>query len=174
MKSRLVVELYDMGGKSGGESAAPVTERPREDTSISINNQKSSSQSTAKQIMVLKVVNEVVEQTKRIANSTGNRYFNLSEDYMAENQMALINAYTSRAKTLASDIYTGAKIGSAFGPLGTVVGVIAGAITYNVDKAIQIRERESSWYSQLNATNAQVGWSQARMGLIDGGRGTEN
>lgn len=173
MPGKLLVEIYKkMDNDKTVASSSPV-EPVKTDTKASIKN--ASSQSTAKQIMVYKVVTEVADQAKRIAISTGNRYFNLSEDYMAQNDMVLINAYMGRAKTLAMDLYSGAKIGAMVGgPVGAVVGLIGGAVTYGVDRAIQIRERQSSWYSQLNSTNAQTGWEQARMGLIDNGRGTEN
>lgn len=171
--SRMVIELIKTvkNEEKSTAQSSPV-EGVKADTSSSIKSAKGNS--TAKTMVVLKAVDEVLSQAKRMAVSTGNRYFNLSEDYMAENQMTLVNAYVGRAKSLASDLITGAQIGSTFGPIGTVVGLIAGGVMFGVDSAIQIRERQSSWYSQLNATNYQTEWSQARMGLIDGGRGTEN
>lgn len=173
--SKMVVEVIDKTKefKEGGTAASSPVENVTADTNSSIKNAKGTS--VAKTMMIIKVVNEVSSQVKRMATSTGNRYFNLTEDYMAENQMNLIDAYVGRAKTLASDLYSGAKIGAMVGgPIGAVVGLIGGIITYEADKAITIRQRESQWYSQLNATNAQTGWQQARLGLIDNGRGTEN
>ena len=171
--TRMVVELIKTIKEDNSVSQSSPVEGVKLDTSSSIKNGKNNA--TAKTMVVLKAVDEVLSQTKRIAVSTGNRYFNLSEDYMAENQMNIVDEYVSRAKTLASDLYTGGKIGTSVGGIpGLIIGLIAGGVMYGVDKAQTIRERTSKWYSQLNATNYQTEWSQARMGLIDGGRGTEN
>ena len=98
-------EYYESGGKGEEETLKKFQEN-------------------AKTVIIMRAVQEAASDIERTASSTGQRYFNLTEDYMAENQMNLINANVNRAKSLGSDVYTGAKIGGTFGPIGAFVGAV--------------------------------------------------
>ena len=49
-----------------------------------------------------------------------------------------------------------------------------GAIGNGVNRAINYKITMANYNEQNNAANAQTNFSRVRMGLIDGGRGTEN
>ena len=98
----------------------------------------------------------------------------MKEDYLAQNNMNEVKAYTSMAKSYATSAIAGAKMGAAFGPVGAVVGAAVGTIGNGVNRFINYKVTMANYNEQNNAANAQTNFSRVRMGLIDGGRGTEN
>ena len=102
------------------------------------------------------------------------RHFTLTENYMSQNIYANAKKSISLAMSAGASILEGAKIGSVFGPGGTIGGAIVGAATFAVQQQLQYQTRMSSYYQSLNASNYQSDFSQVRAGLIDGSKGTEN
>ena len=103
-----------------------------------------------------------------------NRYFSMSENYMAEtdyrNTMNVIN----KSKSFAGSVLLGAKAGAALGPHGAAVGAIVMAASWVGNEAINYQQRMSNYYQNLNATNYQTEFDRTRLGLSNEGKGTEN
>lgn len=96
-----------------------------------------------------------------------NQYTNLSENYIAGNTIANVKTSVSMITGMAAQVAVGAKLGGFYG------GAAAAAMG-TVGLGIQLYNRYSSYYSSLNATNAQTSWDATRLGLVNNGRGTEN
>ena len=122
--------------------------------------------------------NYAMQQTKQIVKNGVmyhiNRYYNLTENYKAEvmldNTLSVINhiseAYTS--------ILGGAVIGSKAGPLGAVLGLVAGAGSWAVNTWFQAEKAFDEQNKNLSTMRIQSGYQRFRLGLIDDGRGTQN
>lgn len=96
-----------------------------------------------------------------------NRNFSLKEDYMSE--VGLNNALSviDRISSFSTALTLGASIG---GPIGAGISAV-GWVSNEVISAFQKYDRQQI---SLNEMNYQSTFSRTRMGLIDGGRGTEN
>lgn len=129
---------------------------------------------TAAYTMSLYALNEVKNNIVNSASIVWNRYVNMKEDYLAQNNMNEIKARLGAFKSYASSAITGARIGSTFGPVGAVVGAAVGTAGNAVNRVINYSAAISGYNEQNNAMNAQTNFSRVRMGLMDGGRGTEN
>ena len=117
-------------------------------------------------------VGNIVMQTAQVSL---NRYFSMSENYMAEtdyqNAMTLIN----KGKSLYSSLTTSALAGGAVGgPFGVAVGAIIGATSWAANEYVNYQQRMSNYYQNLNATRYQTEFDRTRMGLTNEGKGTEN
>ncbi|WP_281512132.1 hypothetical protein [Mammaliicoccus vitulinus] len=119
-------------------------------------------------------INNSVNLIKRAATQTIDRYFSLSEDYL--NESVYNNAMTalSNVGSVVSSVASGIQIGSVGGAPGMIIGAAIGLTSSLVSLDLQYKSRLSSYYTQLNATNIQTKFTAARMGLLDGGRNTEN
>lgn len=102
------------------------------------------------------------------------RYFNMSENYLGQNDLNTFNSLTSSAISLYSSAHMGYKIGGLVGPAGKVVGAAVGVGFGLLNQAISYQGKLSNYYSSLNAANMQTEWGAKRAGLWDNGRGTEN
>jgi hypothetical protein len=107
-------------------------------------------------------------------NVTANRYFNMSENYLLENELDNVKSVVRNASSFAQSIVTGVKLGSTLGVGGAVVGGALGAASSLISSGITYQSKLSGYYSALNSTNANTDWNARRLGLNDGGRGTEN
>lgn len=96
-----------------------------------------------------------------------NRNFSLREDYQSENTMKNTMGVIGEMVGLGTAVLSGAAIG---GPAGAIVGATAwffNEITTSYQKYDQIQ-------IALNQDIHQSTFQRVRMGLFDGGRGTEN
>lgn len=132
--------------------------------------------------MGTKLAMDALSTAYSIAMMEHNRYFTLTEDYLAQNKMNMIQTQISNTKSMLSSI--GGKalsygtIGFATaGPVGAVVGAAIGAVVGGVKSGISLateRDQKIEQYNmQLNATNAQTSFMASRASLVNGGRGTE-
>lgn len=122
--------------------------------------------------MGLEKVSGTVMQTAQVSL---NRYFSMSENYMAEtdyqNAMTLINKGKSFYSSLTTSALAGGSIGGAF---GVAVGAIIGATSWVANEYVNYQQRMSNYYQNLNATRYQTEFDRTRMGLTNEGKGTEN
>lgn len=119
------------------------------------------------------------EQLKNLANQAVNysinRTANMTEDYLAQNELSNSQKAISKAGGLASSVIAGAAAGSMIAPgIGTVAGAFVGAATYVATEAISGASTLSQYYSNINSATYQSEFSRQRAGLSDEGRGTEN
>ena len=103
-----------------------------------------------------------------------NRQFNLDEDYKAQmtmnNTLNIIGGITGMVGSTA----TGALLGLKYGPVGAVVGATIGLASNLVTSAIQYYQKKDQENLRLTQIRHDATFNQMRLGLIDGGRGTEN
>lgn len=121
-----------------------------------------------------KAIKEVGGATVDLIDYSINKNLQLTENYIGQQEMANLESQMEKVSSFATSISSGFTMGAAAGPIGIAIGVTAGLITWGVSQSISYNRELSNYYRQLNATNAQTQWNSARMGFIDGGRGTEN
>lgn len=104
---------------------------------------------------------------KQATISTANRYWSLTEDYLAQNTfnntMNVINETIGFGSTLAAGFAIGGAVGSGIAAVG-----------YGAAKAISTVNEYSNLRQTINTTNYNMQFQRTRMGLVDNGRGTEN
>lgn len=117
------------------------------------------------------LINQAFNQAKSVVtqavNSSLNRYYNMKEDYMLENQINQARNVINKTKSLATTIAGGVSVGGAVG--GAIVGV-----GWAVSESITLNNRWKDIYAEINATNYNQTFTKSRLGLVDGGKGTEN
>ena len=158
--------------KGAGSSTPDV---PKPDTPVVVDDtQKKNCIQSWQTLVFSQAFNDVKEQIKDVGLYSLNRYFDLTEDYMSEN--TLRNATTAIKKTISfgSAIYTGFKLGSTGGAVGSFVGITVATATWLVNDSIgKMKKWQTARLNQSNA-NYETGFAQVRAGLIDGSRGTMN
>ena len=95
------------------------------------------------------------------------RYFSLTEDYIAQNYIKIITNMISDTTSLFSNVAVGGKL---FGPAGAAIGAIAWAGS----KAVSTVSGYGAIRQEINQNNYNMQFQRVRMGLVDNGRGTEN
>lgn len=154
-------------GDSSSAISNEETARQALNTYTEAGNNKQMGGKAAAAAVALYALEEVKNVIVQYASVSWNRYLDMKEDYIAQNNMNALKANINMAKSYASSTIKGAAIG---GIVGAAIGIGA-----NVAKrAISFNATMEKYYDQNNAMNAQTNFSRVRMGLIDGGRGTEN
>lgn len=118
-------------------------------------------------ILLNQAYNQAKSLVSQSVNSSLNRYYNMKEDYMLENNVNAIKQVYNKTKSLATTIVSGTMVGGAVG------SAIAG-IGWVVSEGINISNRLKDTYAEINATNYNKTFTKTRLGLVDGGKGTEN
>lgn len=122
---------------------------------------------------------EAYQQVKRDVKSNAlyvaHKYFNLTENYKAEQALENVESVISGVVGIGATIIGGAVMGAkAGGGYGAIAGAIIGAghaVVNTATNAIKAWDRQ---HQQLTTMNIQSSFQQARLGLIDNGRGTLN
>ena len=144
----------------------------------SINEEKKSPKTQTKKIKkeIIKAeafkesIKTVANLAVNVAEVSVNRYFTLTEDYLAQNIYNNVKNSIAKGKSLFKVVGSvGVQVAT-----GNYIGAAATAISYGVNELMEYRQRMGGYYQALNATNYQTGFSATRAGLVDGGRGTEN
>ena len=127
-----------------------------------------------KNVLVNQVFESAKNNLKTIILYQLNRQFNLDEDYKAQmtmnNTLNIIGGITGMVGSTA----TGALLGLKYGPVGAVVGATIGLASNLVTSAIQYYQKKDQENLRLTQIRHDATFNQMRLGLIDGGRGTEN
>lgn len=144
-------------------------------------------------------VDNLVDISISSAENSLNRYFAMSENYMAEtdykNTMNVIKNVKSLASTVANPMlmagsslstggmggFSGSGAASAAGAAGSAstsggaawMSIISAA-SWLGNQIISYQQKLSGYYQNLNATIYQTEFDRTRMGLINEGKGTEN
>lgn len=169
---RIIVQI--IGGETStqpGPEAKDVEGSPED---VKEKNSKKEIESGAKALVKMGVekVGNIAMQTAQVSL---NRYFSMSENYMAEtdyqNAMTMINKSKSLYSTIASGAMAGAAVG---GPMGAAVGTIISAGAWGINEYVNYQQRMSNYYQNLNATRYQTEFDRTRLGLTNEGKGTEN
>lgn len=127
---------------------------------------------TGKHLIAQYIFDNAVSNTKRIAMFSYNKYLNLSENYLLENDAEAVKKGLDFFGGLGASMIAGAKLGSAGGGPGMVVGAVVGGLTYGFGSGISYEQKKYGYYNSIASSTYQNQYSQIRAGLIDGGRNT--
>lgn len=104
------------------------------------------------------------------------RYFNLTENYQAEQDLSNTISIITNSSDFFSSIISGAIMGAE--TTGNVAGAIGGAIVgagaSGVNTFINAQKIWDQQKIQLQTMNMQSSFQRVKLGLIDDGRGTQN
>ena len=117
------------------------------------------------------LLNQAFNQAKNLLSQSINtslaRYYNMKEDYMYENNINIAKQVIGKTSSFFTTVGGGVALGGLAG------GLIAGA-GWLGSEMINLNNRWNSVYAEINATNYNKAFTKERMGLVDGGKGTEN
>jgi len=172
---RIVIELKAQNNQVTGGSGKSDDKQESFDLSALAHPIKSLEKKTlGKNIIVYQAYSLAKQQIKTVALYEMNKYFSLTENYTA--QQSMNNALTALGKVSGFGTATigGAVTGSAAGPVGAAVGAVVAAVGYTVSEGIQIYQRFDKQNRDLATMNTQSQFQLTRMGLVDGGRNSQN
>ena len=119
-----------------------------------------------------------IGQAKALIKNSGmyliERYFNLTENYKAEQTLENTMSIISNVAEGYGSIIGGAIVGAKAGPWGALAGAAIGAVSWTASTFIDAQKAFDQQNISLATMNMQSGYQMVRMGLIDDGRGTQN
>lgn len=104
-----------------------------------------------------------------------NYQLNREDNYLAENAVRKIKNASSKSMSLATSVASGALMGATIGgPLGALIGgVVFGG--FNIaNQAIKSVYEYKNFKLNVYNTNYDASFNSERLGLINGGRNTQN
>lgn len=165
---KITIEIVEgSGGGDDGEKKTKKKKKTKEEK------EKEKRQKAWKQIGK-NAFNTAKEMVISSVESSLQREYTLTENYMAQTIYANAKKSISMVTSLGTTIAGAAQVGSIAGGAGMLVSVGVAVTGWAFNQYIDYQNRMSSYYQSLNAGNYQSDFSQIRAGLIDGGRGTEN
>ena len=93
-----------------------------------------------------------------------NRYFNLTDNYIAKQNMDIALNVINKVWDIGASIYTGAKVGSAAGPVGAIIGAVLSAGVSFVSTGLQINHNYEQQQINLNKMDVQLQFNRQRAG----------
>lgn len=104
-----------------------------------------------------------------------NRYFNMSENYIEQNDYRNIMTQLSKTVSLGTTVIGGITSGMMVGgPAGAAIGGLVAGGGWIANEAINAKATRSQYYSMINASNINTTYMRERAGLYMNGKGTEN
>lgn len=120
------------------------------------------------------IVKNALTTAYDIAMTEHNRYFTLTEDYIAQNRMNSLTAQLGTATSMIGSAIAGAMAGlDAGGIPGAIIGATVGVAITGTKLRVEHDKKIEQHNMQLNAVNAQTEFMASRASLVNGGRGTE-
>lgn len=125
------------------------------------------------------LVNQAFELAKSAITSavslSVSRYFTMKEDYMAETSLNNTMSALSKVASFGTSVAGGAVVGAqAGGAIGAGIGAAIAAVGWGITEGINAVGAYNNQMKSLQTSVYQSGFMQARYGLVNGGRGTEN
>lgn len=121
------------------------------------------------------VTKTAMSQVIAIAEAGYSRYLSMSEDYKAQTAMENAKAVIGVAKSTFATTKSMTKAGAiAGGPVAAVVGFAVGLVTSTIKTAIQARKTLAEQDRQLQEEAYALYFANARAGMVNYSRGTEN
>lgn len=157
---KITIQL--MTGKTEEEKKAEAEEREKKKQE---NLAKKAAK--AKQAFISYSVKKATDLATQALQTGMDRYFSLTEDYIAQNDIRVAMNMINQTVSFATSIGAGIALG---GPAG---GIIAG-VAWAGNKAINTISGYSELRQGINQNNYNMQFQRVRMGLVDNGRGTEN
>ena len=134
-----------------------------------------------KNILVYQTYQYAKSMIKSVSLYAAERYFNLTENYKAEqtlqNTMSVIEHVSGIGTTIIGSAVTGAmggfKVGGGYGAAaGAAIGATVGAGMAGINTIVETFKAWDQQKRSLLTMNIQSSFQQTRLGLIDDGRGT--
>ena len=173
----IVIELKLQGSGNGNSLSQKNTDEKetQPDFSTLLHPIKAIEKETlGKNIVVYQAYQQAKSMIKQSAMYEINKYFSLTENYKAQQDMNNTLATIGKVTGFASTVMAGAVAGAKLGPVGAAAGAIAAAVGYAANEGIQTYQRFEQQNRNLATMNVQSSFQLTRMGLIDGGRGSYN
>lgn len=173
---RIVIELK-LGGGSDGQG------QEKEGKEIGLSDILKAAQHPIKALEKATLgKNELVyyayQQAKQIVKNTAlyqiGRYYNLTENYEAEQDLNNALSVLSHASSGYASILGGAIIGAKAGPYGALAGALIGTASWTTTTVFNAWKAFDQQNMRLQTMNIQSAYQKVRLGLIDDGRGTQN
>ena len=162
------LKLKDSGGNSFSKKNTKEKNGGEVDLSAFLHPVKTIEKAVlGKHIVVQQAYNKAKAALKREAMYEINKYFSLTENYKAQQDMNNTLATIEKVTGFGTAVIAGAMAG---GPGGAVVGALA----YVGSEIIQTYQRFDQQNRNLATMNVESTFQLTRMGLIDGGRGSYN
>lgn len=153
----------------GGQTVDPNKKAKNEDEKEKKANKFAKGVAT---MIALSGAKHIIESTIQLSL---NRYFSMSEDYIAQNDYKNIMTGIGKVFSAGSSVVAGVTSGLAFG--GAVGGVIGGVVAgagWVGQEVVNMQQTKANYYSQINASNINTAYMRERAGLYLNGKGTEN
>lgn len=171
-EKRIVIELKLTSGSGGGYGSENKSTSNVHDDTVDINYIvhpiKSAEKAMLGKSALLSQAYGVAKQAVKSSIMYGiNRHFNLTENYMAQTDMQNVLTTIGKISSFAS------TVGAGF-IAGNVAGAAIAAVGWGVNEGVAIYQRFDQAYIQLTETNIQSNFQRVRLGLVDGGKGTQN
>lgn len=172
---KITIEILSTGKTIGTDSGGVKTPKKEEDE-FSLNKllhpmnnlaKKADKSLFGKTYFFTHTYNTIKSLSKSATDLSIQRYFNLSENYLAENTYNNIKNNIQKAGGLASSVISG-------GMLGGVAGAAVGAVAWGANELISYNNTLSSYHSAINTSVMGTQFSNIRASLYNNGRGTEN
>ncbi|MCR4661686.1 MAG: hypothetical protein K5765_06805 [Clostridia bacterium] len=171
---RIVIELKLKGKGEGGFGEKKDTDLTDALQAIGHPIKSLEKATLGKSAFIYYIYNQVKNGVINGARYKVGRYFNLTENYKAEQDLENTLSVIEHTASLGSSIVNGAVVGSTVGPVGTAAGAILGAGFWAGNTGINALKSWDAQNRALSTTRIQAGFQQTRLGLIDDGRGTQN
>lgn len=126
-----------------------------------------------KNILAYEAYNQAKTTIKKTAFYVAEKYFNLTENYKAEQDLENVMSVIEHVSGIGASVLGGAIIGTKVAPgIGTAIGAGVGLISAAINTGIDAVKAWDRQHMQLTAMNIQSSFQMTKLGLIDNGRGT--
>lgn len=170
---KITIEILQK--EDGGGANVPTPQGQDTTENIERTSPQKESSGLLKNFIFNQAMQNAKQMTIRSIEASIDHYLSLSEDYMAENVMAIakgcINHLSNAGSSIIGTAMAGATVGGVY---GAIAGAVIGTISFGVNEVITYQTKMSSFYRNLNASNINIDYARRRAGLTDGGKGTEN
>lgn len=127
-----------------------------------------------KNVVVNQAYNYAKSAVKQMAMYEINKYFSLTENYKAQQDMQNTLTTISKVASFGTTVAAGAITGAAGGPVGAAFGAIVAAAGWVGNEIISAKQTFETQERNLATMNNASVFQLTRMGLVDGGRGSYN
>ena len=163
-------EFDENAGK--GEAVSPTKNNTKVKSYLKSSDDPNKYAQAAAAFIAISGAKQLLESTIQL---TLNRYYNMSENYISQNEYRNIMTGVSKVASLGGTIVSGATSGFFIGgPVGSVVGGLVAGAGWGLNEYVNAQATKSQYYSQINASNINVAYMRERAGLYMNGKGTEN
>ena len=176
---RIVIELKNVGSVQDGKKDTGTS--LESDGSYNLSAAMSKGATTGASIantawisIMTTIAKQTLDNFKQVAVYDINKFFNLRDDYIGEMRLNHIKTAWQKGQSLMGAMSAGATMGAAGGTAGAVLGALMGGTFWAVSELISSYQRADTQRIALDNAKYQSAFQMTRLGLIDGGRGTEN